>query len=63
MVASGSALGASRVNGMRASIMQQRGYASEGSSKKGGSGGLLFLSKFYQLQNRQDIHTHVPILV
>ncbi|KAI8890917.1 class II peroxidase [Backusella circina FSU 941] len=44
MFASGSALGASRVNGMRASIMQQRGYASEGSSKKGGSGGLLFLS-------------------
>lgn len=45
LLASGSVLGAtSRVGGARASIMQSRGYSSE-NPKKGGSGGLVFLSK------------------
>jgi hypothetical protein len=46
LVASGSILGAtSRVGGVRTSIMQGRGYATESSNKKGGSGTLTFLSK------------------
>lgn len=45
LVASGSILGAtSRLGGVRSSIMQNRGYSSE-APKKGGSGGLIFLSK------------------
>ncbi|CAO3632592.1 unnamed protein product [Mucor hiemalis] len=44
LLASGSVLGAtSRVGGARASIMQSRGYSSE-NPKKGGSGGLVFLT-------------------
>jgi cytochrome c peroxidase len=48
LFASGSVLGAtSRVGGgVRQSIMQGRGYASESTPKKGGSGGIVFLSKF-----------------
>lgn len=48
LVATGSILGAtSRIGNVRTSIMQSRGYSSE-APKKGGSGGLIFLSKHMQ---------------
>jgi hypothetical protein len=45
VVASGSILGGTRVIA-RPSIKQARGYASEATHKKGGSSGLVLLSKF-----------------